>query len=1084
MKKLFLTAALAATMAAGASAQTPRWLRNPVISPDGTTVAFTYKGDIFTVPVSGGKARQITSNAAYDTAPVWSPDGKTIVFQSTREGSPDIYSVSKDGGTPVRLTTGSGSETPMAFLNDKELLLTTSGMPAVNSAHPPFGSQLYKLDVTTPGKRPELFLSLPVSAVSVGKNGKILYQDRKGVENVWRKHERSSQTFDIWMTDKGKFTKLTDFQGHDMNPVWKADGSGYYYISEQDGILNVYESSLDGKSRKQLTKFKKHPVRFLSASNSGTLAYSWDGDLYVQKPGGKPEKLNVELVADQYDGDRVKSFVNNGATYLAASPSGNELAFVIRGEVYVTDAKYKTTKRITDTPAQERVVSFSKDGRSLVYDSDRNGYWGLYLAKIKNPDEKQFAYATEIVEEPLYQCKTAAQQPQFSPDGTKVAFLENRTELKVIDVKSKKVTTVLPGKFNYSYQDGDISFEWSPDSNWLVISYIGIGGWNNCDIAMVKADGSEVVNLTESGYSNGNPKFGLDGKAVMYTTGKYGMKAQGSWGNQTDIVMSVLDGDAWDKFRATEEELAIAEKEEKAKKEKEEKAKKEADSKKDKKGKKEEAKEEKKPAFEPEFDKQKYRTVRLTTGAGSYGDYFLSPKGDKFYYVMYSNGGPALYVRDLKKGDNKPLIQGVSGSIVPDAKGENVFLIGDNALWKLDLNRGSKERIEFDAPYDRKPSLEREYMYDHMARQVNDKFYDKDIHGIDWSGICAHYREFLPYINNNQDYSILLSEVLGELNASHTGSGYRAPGARMSVAELGVFFDQDYKGDGLKIAEVLPYGPLAYKKMNVQPGDIIMSIDGSKILAGNDYNELLEGKEGKKTRLEIKRVNGKTDFIEMKPTSKGDINDELYLRWIERNQKMVDSLSNGRVGYVHIQGMDTKSYQRVYDQLLGKYRNCDAVIVDTRHNGGGWLHNDVARLFGGKEYVRFTPRGQYIGSEPFSEWYKPSAMLVNESNYSDAHGTPYTYQTLGLGKVIGAPVPGTMTAVWWETQIDPTLYFGIPQVTSSDMNGNALENKQLTPDIIVYNTPEEELAGRDAQIEAAVKHLLEESDKFKAKGKK
>lgn len=170
--------------------------------------------------------------------------------------------------------------------------------------------------------------------------------------------------------------------------------------------------------------------------------------------------------------------------------------------------------------------------------------------------------------------------------------------------------------------------------------------------------------------------------------------------------------------------------------------------------------------------------------------------------------------------------------------------------------------------------------------------------------------------------------------------------------------------------------------------------------------------------------------------------------------------------------MNNESFQTVYSRLLGKYRNCDAVVVDTRFNGGGWLHNDVALLLNGKEYVRYSPRGQYIGSDPFSQWTKPSVMLVNEANYSDAHGTPYTYKTLGIGKLVGAPVPGTMTAVWWETQIDPSIVFGIPQVTSLDRNGEPLENKQLQPDIEVYNTPSEKVSGNDVQLKKAVEELL------------
>lgn len=414
---------------------------------------------------------------------------------------------------------------------------------------------------------------------------------------------------------------------------------------------------------------------------------------------------------------------------------------------------------------------------------------------------------------------------------------------------------------------------------------------------------------------------------------------------------------------------------------------------------------------------------------------------------------------------------------MPDKEGKNLFVISGKGMKKIDLASAETKSIEFEAPYDRKPSKEREYIFDHMWKQVKDKFYDANLHGVDWDYYGKHYRSFLPHINNNYDFATLLSEILGELNASHTGGRYYAPGARMSTADLGAFFDDTYEGDGLKISEILPRGPLSPNKFDLKPGDIIMAIDGSTIEAGKDYFPMLEGKSGHKTVLTVLRGNGKTDRIEVKPA--GSVHNLLYERWVERNQAMVDSLSGGRIGYVHVAGMDSPSFRTVFDKMLGKYRNREAIIVDTRWNGGGWLHNDLAILLGGKEYVRFVPRGNYIGSEPFSQWTKPSVMLVNESNYSDAHGSPFVYQTLGLGDVVGAPVPGTMTAVWWEKQIDPTLVFGIPQVTSIDMHGNVLENHQLNPDVLIYNRPDDVMNGKDAQIEGSVRTLLEKLDKNK-----
>ena len=785
--------------------------------------------------------------------------------------------------------------------------------------------------------------------------------------------------------------------------------------------------------------------------------------------------MAVAITSDDYDADHINQFRTSGATTMAVSPTGDEVAFVIRGDVYVTSVKYPTTKRITNTPGQERRVSFSKDGRTLVYDSERDGKWQLFTAKIKNDGEKQFAYATDIEEELLYSSDKPSQQPSFSPDGKKVAFLEDRTTIRVIDVDTKAVNTALDGKFNYSYSDGDVDFIWSPDSRNLLASYIGEGGWNNSDIALVAADGSRVVDLTESGYGDANPRWALDGEAITWMSDRAGKRSHGSWGAEYDVWFMALTPEALDRFELTEEEAA------RAKEAKEEKEKADGDDSKDKKKKKDkkdkkDAKEEAKPATNFDFDNRAMRIRRLTPLSATMGDYVLSADGDKLYYVAVDPAGDAnLMEHNLREDETKVLAKGISGGIEPDAKVENIYVITRGGMKKVSLSSGSAEAIEFEAPYDRHPSLEREYIYDHMLSQVKDKFYDVNLHGVDWEGYGEAYRRFLPYINNNEDFAILLSEILGELNASHTGGRYRAaPG--YSTATLGAFFDDADNGDGLLVKEVIAGGPLSTAKAGIKPGDRITAIDGVAITAGMDYFPLLRDKNDKRVRLDVKGADGKTRNIEVKPISAGEESDLLYRRWVRRNQEVVDSVSGGRIGYVHVEGMDSPSFRTVYSEMLGKYRNREAIIVDTRWNGGGWLHNDLAILLGGKEYVRFVPRGQYIGSEPFSQWTKPSVMLVNEANYSDAHGSPFVYQTLGLGDVVGAPVPGTMTAVWWETQIDPTLVFGIPQVTSMDMNGTVLENHQLTPDVEVYNTPDRVAAGIDDQIIKSVEHLLKKLD--------
>ena len=1070
MKKSLATIIAALSAVSGAfAAEAPLWLRNTAISPDGATIAFTYRGDIFTVSVGGGEARQLSSDPAYDTAPVWSPDGSRIAFASDRMGSTDIYVVAAGGGTPVRLTTHSGTEMPLAWLNDSTVLFRAALHPSHHALNDAFFQQTYAVKAV-PGSRPVPYLSLHMESADVAPDGAVIFEEHKSYENKWRKHERSAGTPDIQMYKDGRFTRLTDFKGSDRNPVWLGDGR-FAYLSEEDGTLNVYSRTAGSAAKTQLTSFKDYPVRSLSASADGkVLAFSWDGEIYTLRPGSAPAKVAVDIKADKYDADHVRRIVSSGASTMAVSPSGEEVAFTLRGDIYVTSVKYKTTQRITDTPAQERIVEFSPDGRTLVYDSERDGLWQLFTAKIKDDKEKSFAYATDIVEEPLYKGEKAAQQPMFSPDGKKVAFLEDRCELRVIDVDTKEVHTALPAKYNYSYTDGDVTFQWSPDSRWLLIDYIGVGGWNNSDIALVSEDGSTVIDLTESGYSDSNPKWALGGKAVTYTTARYGYKSHGSWGEEGDVMLMVLDAEAWDAFNRTKEEAELAEKnaDEADKTDADDKK----DSKKKKKGDKKKDSDEKKETLRFDTDNRMYRLSRLTGGSSRLGDYFLAPKGDKLYYMARSTEGEYnLYCRDLREGNTKLLAAGKAGGIVPDAKGENIFVIGGSGMSKINLASGSSEAVEFSAPYDRHPSLERDYIYTHAWQQVKDKFYDKDIHGIDWDGYGEHYRRFLPHIDNNSDFAIMLSELLGELNASHTGASSYGNGAPLATSELGAYFDFTYDGDGLKIAEVLPRGPLSTKAADVRPGDIILAIDGEPVKAGADYYPMLDGKAGRKVRLTVKKADGSVAHPVVKPVS--GVGGIIYQLWVERNEALVDSLSGGRIAYVHIKGMDSESFRAVYSKLLGKYRNHEAVVVDTRFNGGGWLHNDVAVLLNGREYVRYTPRGRYIGSDPFSQWTKPSAMLVNEANYSDAHGTPYVYKTLGIGPVVGAPVPGTMTAVWWESQIDPLLVFGIPQVTSLATNGKPLENSELEPDVEVYNTPAEIVSGHDVQIEAAVKTLLE-----------
>ena len=1070
MNKLILATLLGAYGLAAQAQDNPLWMRHPAISPDGKTIAFSYQGDIFTVPSSGGTAKQITSNAAFDSYPVWSPDGNHIAFASNREGSIDVWVMNANGGIPKRVTTNSGSEYPLRWKDNYTIMFKASIMPTAKSiifagSYP----QVYTVGMD--GGRPKLFSDITMDALDINASGDVLYIDRKGYEDEWRKHHRSPITRDVWLKSGDSFRKLTTFDGEDRDPVWSADGKSFYYLSEQSGTLNVYHRTLDGKET-QITNHEKNPVRFLSAATDGTLCYGYDGEIYTVRKGGQPQKTAIRIAADTEGKELIRQIRNSGAYNIKLSPNGKEIGFVMHGDVYVTSIEYRTTKQITNTPEQERYIDFSPDGRTIIYDSERNGVWQIYATTMKNKDEKQFAYATELVEERLTQSDQTSFQPKFSPDGKQIAFWENRGTLRVMDAKGKNVKTAMDGKFVYSYSDGDIDFTWSPDSKWLLSSYIGVGGWNNSDIALVNASGNgEIHNLTESGYNESNAKWVLDGKAMLFCSDRAGYRSHGSWGAEYDAYLMFFDLEAYERYRMNKEERALAkenmtEKEKKKEEKKEEKEKKEME--------KPEAKE-----MEPlKFDLEncRDRIVRLTVTPSFLGDILLDKDGENIYYNVAFEKGMDLWHRDLMTGNTELLIKNVgNGEMMFDKSYKEIYLAADGGIKKVTPQSKAVKNIEFEAQFNYQPYKERAYMFDHVWRQVKDKFYDKNIHGVDWEGYRKTYERFLPYINNNHDFQEMLSEMLGELNASHTGARYSGSWASLQTASLGLFFDEDYTGDGLKIAEVIKGSEIACKQTDVKSGCIIEKIDGTEIKAGMDYFPLLDGKIGKPVRLTIRPKSGRSFDVTTKGMSMNAVDDLLYKRWVDRNRQLVDSLSGGRLAYVHVRAMNSESFRTVYRELLSdKNRNREAVIVDDRHNGGGWLHDDLCTLLNGKEYQNFMPRGNYIGRDPFNKWTKPSCVLICEDDYSNGHGFPMVYKTLGIGKLIGTPVAGTMTAVWWETMIDNTMVFGIPQVGCMTLDGKYAENTQLNPDITVYNTPEDFLNGNDRQLKAAIEEMMKQ----------
>ncbi|MES2588083.1 MAG: S41 family peptidase [Bacteroidota bacterium] len=1080
MKFLFLNFLLLITGFSFASASED-WMRYSAISPDGQLIAYSFQGDLFVVSVNGGESKQITSHTAYDFMPVWSNDSKKIAFASNRFGNFDVFIMAKEGGIPTRLTFHSADDFPYDFnTSDDKIIYSSSRLDNQKSIQFPSGMFSETYEVSTSGGRENQYLSVAAEAINFSDDGNLmLFQDVKGYENDWRKHHVSSVTRDIVLYDvKNKsYKNLTAWNGEDRNPIF-SDNNSFYFLSEKSGSFNIWKGNLNGNAyAEQITDFKTHPLRFLSKANNGVLCFGYHGDIYTFT-NGVSKKIEIKNLKDNAKNDVQILPTGGKASEFKVSANGTEIVYVFRGDVFVSSVEFGTTKRITDTPEQERNVSFSADGKKILFAGERNNSWNIYEVSRVNEQEKSFFNSTLIKETALVSSADEEFDPKYSPNGEEVAFLKNRTTLCVYNIKTKEVRVVLPGTYNYSYSDGDQYYTWSPDSKYFLVQFFENERWNT-DVGLINANGKEkAINLTESGYGTSSPKFSANGEIVYFTTEKYGLRSHGSWGSQIDIEAIFLTKDAYYKFKLSEEDYKLwKEDEETAKKKAEETATKSTD----KKAKKPEKKDSLTvKSVQIDFEGLRDRTLRLTNNSSDIADFILDKEASTLYYLSSFENNYDLWSTKFKSAETKLTSKlGTSyTSLTFDKDEKNLFYANNGTVNKFDISASSSKAISTNGEMNWNAPAERAYMFEHAWRQTRDKFYVADLHGVDWDFYKKEYLPKLKTISNGFDFSEMLSELLGELNASHTGSGYRPNMNGDRTANLGCYFDETFAGDGLKIAEVMDKSPLLFHSKKIKAGIIIEKIDGEAILKNQNYFPLLNRKTDKKVLLSLfdPKTNERWDEI-VTPINGRDQATLTYERWMKRCEFLVDSLSKGRLGYVHIEGMDSESYRKLFDKALGKLNKKEGLIIDTRFNGGGWLHDDLATFLSGKMYMQFEPRGQKnMGGEPLWKWQKKSCVLMSEGNYSDAHLFPYTYKALGIGPLIGMPVPGTGTAVWWESMIDESIYFGIPQIGMRGVNDNFLvENHELQPDIKINNEYSMFLNGTDQQLIKAIEEMLKSS---------
>ena len=1057
---LVLFATLTATTASAQTAAS--WMRYPAISPDGQTIAFTYMGDLYRVPATGGAATQLTTHAAQDFMPVWSGDSRQIAFASDRHGNFDLFVMPATGGEARRLTFHSAPEYPSAFTPDNsQLLFSAARMDLAENRLYATGSLPELWQVPAAGGRPTQILTTPADEVSLSRDGRyILYQDNKGRENTWRKHHTSAITRDIWIYDRqaNSHRQITTFNGEDRNPVLADNDRAFYYLSESSGTFNVHRMNLDGTGAQQVTRFTGPPVRFLSRADNGTLAFGHDGQLYTMATGAQPQRLAVTISVDAKANNQRVVTVSGGVGQLAVAPSGKEVAFIFRGDVFVTSVEGTSTKRITTTPEAESGLSFSADGKALLYSSPRGGRWSVYEARRGRDSEPYFHASTAITETAIIANNQQNSGARYSPNGQEIAYLENRTTLRVFTLANRQTRTLLTDQQLWGTGQNQ-QFAWSPDSKWLLFDY-SVPGVAPGEVGLVRADGTGApINLTQSGFDDGNASWIQGGQAMLWFSNRDGLKAVAQTGaTQRDAYAMFFTQAAWDRFRLSKEEFALV-------KEAEDSAAK---------AKPDSVKAATAAGVALELGGVADRKTRLTIHSSAMGDALISKDGETLYYLARFERGLNLWSTNLRTRETRQVLamNANSGSMTWDKEQKNIFLLADGGISKIDPATAKRDNVNISSEMMADTQAERAAAFDHVWRKVRDTYYTRSFHGVDWTALRPVYEKYLPHIGNNFEFSEMLAEMLGELNVSHSGSTYSSSQPTDdATASLGVFLDQGYRGAGVRVTEVVRGGPLDKSGMNVAAGTIIEMIDGDIVAANRDLAEYLNRKAGKNVLLGLLNGTARRELV-VRPTTGAQENGLLYTRWVERNRAEVERLSNGRLGYVHIPGMNDGAYRTTIEEVMGKYITREGVVVDTRFNGGGDLVADLAMFLSGTSFFDYTTDTRSTGFEPNFRWTKPSVSLANEANYSDGHCYAWAYKELKIGPLIGMPVPGTCTFAGWES-IEGGIRWGAPGMGVKDATtGRYLENWQTEPDIRVMNEFIPASRGQDQQLEVAVRELM------------
>ena len=1026
----------------------------PALSPDGKTVVFSYEGDLWKTDVNSPAATRLTAMQGEETNAHISPDGQWLAFSSNQFGNNDVYVMPLAGGDIKQITYHESSDEVDSWGWDSKTIYFTSSRYNNFSA--------YKVNRTggTPTRVFGNYFNTIHGVAEHPQSGELFFS------NTWesyrfpqRKHYKGAYNPDIqsYNPKTGAYKQYTNWNGKDFWATVDGKGNIYFVSDEANGEYNLY-TFVNGQ-KTQLTSFNTSIKRPVVSADGSKVTFEKDYQIYVYDVASRQtQKLNPALFRNEVLPKQQEFDIAGKIEAMDASPDGKKLAFVSRGELFVSDAEGKIIQQVQRN-SSERVteVKWMPDNRTLLFAQTLGGYPNWYTIPADGS-----AKARQLTAD-----KRSNRMLLFNKARTQGVYLSGRDEVRLIDLKTLASRTIAKDEL-WGFQNSQPTF--SPNGEYVMFT-----AHRNFeqDIFVHDIAGNKTYNLTNSGVTEAEPVWSPDGKYIYFASArtKASYPAGGEGARIYRLPLQKFDTDF--KLTKFKELFREAPKPDSAAKtdKKQQPAK-------------------KKPLSEQPVPKAPVtliidmadvmkRLERISPAFGSQNSPYVIQKGNKtlVYYISdQAEGRNALYRTTIEPFENNKT-EKVAGAEVYGydmiSNGSQYYVLGNGNIYKLNLDQNKVDKVDLSYKFNRSLAGEFKQMFDEAWADLDENYYDGDFHGVNWAQLHNQYATYLPYLNNRTDLRLLLNDLLGELNSSH--QGFSSSGAeertnlRYRTMETGIEFDNN---EPYKVTRVLKLSNADHKGISVQSGDILTAVNGVNVDNQQDRNYYFT-KPSLDNELELTFTRGSQPVkVVVHPESAGDFRGNLYDDWIEHNRKEVTDKSKGRIAYAYMKDMGGASLEQFLEDMVDDAYKKDGLILDLRYNTGGNVHDAVLNFLSQRPYLEWQYRGGQRTVQPnFTPSAKPIILLVNEQSLSDAEMTSAGFKALGLGKIVGTETYRWIIFTSAKGLVDGSVV-RLPAWGCYTLDGKDIEKTGVAPDISVATSFTDRLHNTDPQLNRAIEEAM------------